>query len=334
MTNPRVSIITPVKNGAQFLVECLDSILTQTYQNWELLIVNDNSTDETQVILEEYSKQDDRIKVFQNKGQGIIEALQTGYSQSTGDFITRMDADDIMTANKLHLLVDKLIENGKGFIATGFVNYFSESILGQGYFNYQEWLNGLAQTESNFDDVYKECVIPSPCWMVSREDFESSGGFNSNLYPEDYDLTFRFYKQGLKVLAVKEVIHHWRDYATRTSRTDSNYSDNYFIQLKLKYWQELDFDSTKKLELWGAGKKGKEVARFLLEKGIEFDWLSNNAKKIGKEVYGVILKNSETVLKTGNPQILIAVGSMEYNTKIKKALNSKNLKPNIDYFFL
>ena len=334
MNNQRVSIITPVKNGAQFLVECLDSIVNQTHQNWELLIVNDSSTDETQSILEEYAQQDNRIVVSQNKGKGIIDALITGYEKSAGEFITRMDADDIMTPNKLELLTKKLIEKGKGYLATGFVNYFSETELGQGYFNYQEWLNGLSQTESNFDDIYKECVIPSPCWMVFREDFEASGGFNSNLYPEDYELTFRFYKQELKVVAVKEVIHHWRDYATRTSRTDSNYADNYFIQLKLNYFLELDYDNSRELELWGAGKKGKEVARFLIEKQIKFDWLSNNNKKIGKEVYGVILKDSKSVLEKGTPQILIAVGSMGYNREIKKALNSKNLKPNIDYFFL
>lgn len=334
MNNQRVSIITPVKNGAQFLVECLDSIVNQTHQNWELLIVNDSSTDETQSILEEYAQQDNRIVVSQNKGKGIIDALITGYEKSAGEFITRMDADDIMTPNKLELLTKKLIEKGKGYLATGFVNYFSETELGQGYFNYQEWLNGLSQTESNFDDIYKECVIPSPCWMVFREDFEASGGFNSNLYPEDYELTFRFYKQELKMVAVKEVIHHWRDYATRTSRTDSNYADNYFIQLKLNYFLELDYDNSRELELWGAGKKGKEVARFLIEKGIEFDWLSNNDKKIGKEVYGVILKDSISALEIGTPQILIAVGSMDYNREIKKALNSKNLKPNIDYFFL
>jgi glycosyltransferase involved in cell wall biosynthesis len=334
MNNQRVSIITPVKNGAQFLVECLDSIVNQTHQNWELLIVNDSSTDETQSILEEYAQQDNRIVVSQNKGKGIIDALITGYEKSAGEFITRMDADDIMTPNKLELLTKKLIEKGKGYLATGFVNYFSETELGQGYFNYQEWLNGLSQTESNFDDIYKECVIPSPCWMVFREDFEASGGFNFNLYPEDYELTFRFYKQELKVVAVKEVIHHWRDYATRTSRTDSNYADNYFIQLKLNYFLELDYDNSRELELWGAGKKGKEVARFLIEKQIKFDWLSNNDKKIGKEVYGVILKDSISALEIGTPQILIAVGSMDYNREIKKALNSLNLKPNIDYFFL
>ena len=144
MNNQRVSIITPVKNGAQFLVECLDSIVNQTHQNWELLIVNDSSTDETQSILEEYAQQDNRIVVSQNKGKGIIDALITGYEKSAGEFITRMDADDIMTPNKLELLTKKLIEKGKGYLATGFVNYFSETELGQGYFNYQEWLNGLS----------------------------------------------------------------------------------------------------------------------------------------------------------------------------------------------
>lgn len=334
MNNQRVSIISPVRNGAQFLPECLNSILSQTYHNWELLIVNDNSTDETQSILDDYAKKDLRIKVFQNKGTGIIDALQTGYAQSSGGFINRMDADDIMMPNKLQLMTDKLIENGKGFLATGLVHYFSEEGIGDGYYNYQEWLNGLSQSDSNFDDIYKECVIPSPCWMVARQDFEASNGFNSPLYPEDYDLAFRFYKQGLTVVAVKEVIHHWRDYSTRTSRTDSNYSDNYFIQLKMKYWIELDSDNSRKLELWGAGKKGKEVAKLLIKNNIEFNWLSNNDNKIGREVYGKILLTGKDILKQGTPQIIIAVGSREFNREIKKTLNSKNLKSNLDYFFV
>ncbi|MDA9262430.1 glycosyltransferase [bacterium] len=334
MFNKRVSIITPVKNGAQFLKECLDSIINQTFQNWELLIVNDNSTDETQSILEEYSLQDNRIQVFQNKGNGIIEALQTGYAKSSGQFITRMDADDIMSPNKLELLVGKLEESVSGCLATGFVKYFSETTLGEGYFNYQNWLNELSNSDSNFNDIYKECVIPSPCWMVTRDDFEASGGFNPNLYPEDYDLVFRFYKQGLRVVAVKEIIHHWRDYANRTSRTDSNYSDNYFIHLKGKYFLELDYDKSRTLEIWGAGRKGKEFAKFLIKNEIDFDWISNNANKIGKEVYGKILKDSKEIKIGSSSQILIAVGSLEYNTEIKKALNSKNLKPNVDYYFV
>ncbi|MFT6152012.1 MAG: hypothetical protein ACJAY9_001410 [Flavobacteriales bacterium] len=87
-------------------------------------------------------------------------------------------------------------------------------------------------------------------------------------------------------------------------------------------YSELDYDNFRKLELWGAGKKGKEVARFLIEKGIEFDWLSSNDKKIGKEVYGVILKDYISALAIGTPQKIIAVGSMDYNREIKKALNS------------
>ena len=87
----------------------------------------------------------------------------------------------------------------------------------------------------------------------------------------------------------------------------------------MKYWKELDYDISRKIELWGAGKKGKEVAKLLIKSNIEFDQLSNNDNKIGRDVYGVILKKSETNFLINSSQILIAVGSLDYNEKIKKA---------------
>ncbi len=84
----------PVKNAAPFLDECIESIISQSYSNWELLAVNDNSTDETLEILKRFSTLDSRITAVNNRKNGIIEALKTGYNISKGAFITRMDADD------------------------------------------------------------------------------------------------------------------------------------------------------------------------------------------------------------------------------------------------
>ena len=68
--------------------------------------------------------------------------------------------------------------------------------------------------------------------MVHREDFDKCGGFQSNIYPEDYDLAFRFYRKGLTPIKCDEVLHYWRDYANRTSRTHEHYSDNTFLDIK------------------------------------------------------------------------------------------------------
>ena len=328
-----VSIVIPVKNGEKYLKECLNSILNQSIKNWELIIVNDNSTDKTWEILQEYKEKDSRITILKNKGNGIIDALQLAYSMTRGNLITRMDADDKMTKNKLEVLSNNLLKSGVGHIATGKVAYFSETELGEGYRNYETWLNQLIENGLSYTEIYKECVIPSPCWMVFREDFEKLKGFNSNIYPEDYDLCFRFYKQNLKVIPENEILHYWRDYATRTSRTDKNYADNFFLNIKMKYFFELDYDSNKTLEIWGAGKKGKEIARYLIEEKIDFHWVCNNENKIGKEIYGKIMQSETEIFSVKNPQIIVSVGNLNEQKTIKNILNSKGLKPNFDYFF-
>jgi len=141
MKNPLISIVMPAKNTAVFLAECVDSILSQTYTNWELLVVDDNSTDVTFSVLEDYQKQDKRIQVFKNTGSGIIDALRLAYSKSNGDFITRMDADDVMAPLKLETMLTALQKAGTGFLATGLVSYFCDGEIGGGFKKYEEWLN-------------------------------------------------------------------------------------------------------------------------------------------------------------------------------------------------
>ncbi len=319
----------PIKNAMPFLTECLDSIILQTEINWELCAVDDHSTDNSFSILKKYAQKDKRIKAFENDGIGIIPALQLGYSKSSGNFITRMDADDIMPNRKLSLL-RKAIEHQPQAISTGLVEYFPKEIIKGGFKKYETWLNQLTATNSNFKEIYKECVIPSPCWMAHRKDFEAIGGFESEVYPEDYDLCFRFYKHKLKVVGVNEILHKWRDYPTRTSRTNPNYSDNRFLDLKIKYFLEIDRKIDKPLIVWGAGKKGKAIAKILVEREIEFDWLTNNSKKIGKEIYGKPLQSEEDLQKFKNPQLIILVANEEEQNAILQILSEKEIK---DYFF-
>src|SRR5690606_10347489 len=134
-------------------------------------------------------------KVFKNLGNGIIDALKLGFKNSSGHFITRMDSDDVMAPNKLQRMCQDLLTHGKGHLALGLVSYFCEGELGEGYQNYEKWLNTLTRSGTNYTDIYKECVIPSPCWMVHRDDLMACGSFESTTYPEDYDLAFRFYEQ-------------------------------------------------------------------------------------------------------------------------------------------
>ncbi len=333
MDSTLVSILMPIKNATPYLSICINSILDQTYNNWELIAVNDHSSDGTYECLSKFADQDNRIKVLNNNGSGIIDALRLAYSNSKGDLISRMDADDLMTPNKLENLKKILIKFGKGHIATGQVKYFSENTLGNGYKKYEEWLNKLISSGNNFSEIYKECVIPSPCWMVYREDFDNCNAFNNVIYPEDYDLCFRFYEKQLICIPNNEILHYWRDYETRSSRTSDHYADNRFLDLKVHYFLKLDFNKERPLVVWGAGKKGKAICKLLSNKNISFHWACNNPKKIGKEIYNTKLISSEDAIRLINPQFIIAVANPEEQNQLKEYFKDKSMLAQKDYFF-
>lgn len=323
----------PVKNTAIFLKDCIESIILQTEKDWELVAIDDGSKDNSYEILQNFAASDRRIKIYKSNGRGIIEALRMAYSKSNGNLITRMDSDDIMTANKLQVLKQNLIYKGRGNIALGLVSYFSEQPLGDGFKNYESWLNSLIRKGNNFQEIYKECVIPSPCWMVYKEDIELCDAFNPNYYPEDYDLVFRFYIHKLKPIPCNEVLHNWRDYPTRTSRTDPHYADNTFLEIKLRYFLKLEYNTTKTLVVWGAGAKGKTLAKKLIDKNIEFLWICDNPKKIGKHIYGQKMLDFKTLENLTNTQSIITVASPKAQQEIINYFTKLCFFPMKDYFF-
>ena len=332
-----LSILMPAKNSARFLRKTLDSILDQTEKNWELVAVNDGSTDKTSVYFSEYAQKDDRIKLFDNEcGTGIIPALRTAFRHSRGKYITRMDSDDLMVPDKLKIMRNLLKERGRGHIATGLVECFSDEGIQDGYRKYEKWLNGVILSDDPYSEVYKECVIQSSCWMVHREDLLQAGAFEPEIYPEDYDLCFRFYKNGFKPVADPEkgILHYWRDHPGRVSRNNPEYADQQFFDLKLKYFFELERDKSHELVLWGAGSKGKKLARKILD-GHEksFRWITDNPKKIGEKIYGVSLESTGAVANLCRYQIIVAVSSPEGNKNIVLYFKRSGLKKNRDYYF-
>ena len=333
MKNPLVSILMPFKNTANFLEDCLESILVQDYPNWELLAVNDHSTDTSETILMKYAQKDDRITLLRNSGSGIIHALRTAYQKSTGSYITRMDSDDIMVPEKLGQLLKGLLAKRNGYVALGQVQYFSDRGISDGYARYESWINGLTEKGENFSEIYKECVIPSPCWMVSRTDLERCGAFVPDRYPEDYDLTFRFYEKGMKCIPSDQILHYWRDYDTRTSRTSEHYAQNYFLEIKRHYFLKVDYDNRRPLVVWGAGFKGKSLAKALVSLDIPFTWLCDNPKKIGKSIYGKELVNYRCLEALIKPQSLVTVANESAQKEIRAYLQRLKLNGPTDAFF-
>lgn len=331
---PLVSIIMAVKDTAPYLPECLDSIVNQTYTNWELLAVNDHSSDETPEILKAYSEKDSRIRFLNSDKPRLIPTLQVGYAAAKGDLINRMDSDDRMPLDKIEVLVNEWLKYGKGYVIAGGTEHFvDEGEVGDGFLRYERWLNEVARTGSHYQQIYKECVIPSHCWMMHKEDFDSVEAFDPIIYPEDYDLCFRIYRKGLKVIGIDKVLHHWRDRSNRISRTWEEYKDNRYFEMKLRFFFELDRDSDRPLVLWGAGRNGKDMAKLILKQEDSIHWVCDNENKIGKDIYGIKMAHFKDIQSLENPQIIIVVASPDGKIEIQEQLKVWNKEPVKDYWF-
>lgn len=322
------------KDTAPYLHDCLNSILAQTYTNWELIVANDHSTDETPQILEEYAAKDNRIRVINSERHLLIPTLKEAYKLCRGTLINRMDSDDKMPDYKLELLVTEWLKYGKGHIIAGGTEHFVDNgEVGEGFLRYERWLNDVAKRSVHYEEIYQECVIPSHCWIIHKDDFDKVEAFEPEIYPEDYDLCFRFYSHGLTVIGIDSILHYWRDRSNRISRTWHCYQDNRYFDLKLKYFYNIDRDTNRPLILWGGGRNGKDMAKLLQDRGETFHWVCDNERKIGKDIYGVRMEHYDIIPELGNPQIMIVVASPDGKVAIREKLDLWNKKPVKDFWF-
>lgn len=253
---------------------------------------------------------------------------------STGQLITRMDADDYPAPNKLERLRNLLLRHGPGHLATGMVEYFSDEFeLGEGYLRYNNWINRVSLENRHWPEIYRECTIPSPCWMTWREDFLRAGAHDRDVNPEDYDLAFRFYRERLRVVVVPEVLHYWRDHVKRSSRNLESHANQEYFRIKIPWFLEIDRDVNRPLVVWGAGRKGKEIARMLISENAAFRWICETPSKWGHLVYGVKMEPTAILAELENPQIILAVSSPTEQPLIEAQLQTQGRISGEDYFW-
>ena len=330
---PKISIHMPVRNTSRYLHACLDSILNQSEPSWELIAVDDHSTDNSTGILAEYASGDHRIRWMKNSGHGIVEALQSAFRESNGEMVCRMDSDDVMPEHKLELL-SKALSRMSNSVSVGKVSCFRDGTpLGNGYQRYALWLNRRIDQRDHWNHVYQECVVPSCAWMMRRKEFVGIGGFDSFQTPEDYDLCLRMRRHNIQIIGVDDIVHHWRDRPDRVSRIHPDYADNRFFKLKLHHFMQHDLLVDGKLVLWGASKNGKSLVLLLRRFGIQPVWVCENPGKIGKEIYDITLQDVRTIQLLSKPQVLIAVSDPEARPLIAEKLNIFGLKEGSNYWF-
>jgi glycosyltransferase involved in cell wall biosynthesis len=293
MPAPRISILLPFRNAAPWLQECLESIRTQTYSDYEAILINDHSEDDSFAIARAFSLQDERFKLYKNRGKGLVSANATALEASCGSLITRMDADDVMPPEKLEKLSEPLRQSGPGYLSTALVSFFSAGSLGIGTRFYENWLNERCNMHDHWDWIWRECVIPSPCWMAHRTDLLRVNAFDSEVYPDDYELCFRFYAAGLQLIPVNQVLHWWRQHAQRMSKQHSGFATEAFLRLKWHWFRKRYPAGENRLFVLGHGKKTRLLIRLLEAEGSSFTWLADQPQAVGNIVMGHRLQAAE-----------------------------------------
>lgn len=324
----------PVKNAGKYLHECLSSIRRQTFSFWELVVVNDHSTDETQEILEQHASEDPRILPLRNTHSGITPALSLAFKHCTGEFITRMDGDDIMPDNRLELMTEAIDALPEKTVVTGKVRYFGTEPVSEGYISYQNWLNERADQQDHWQWVYRECVIASPNWICRRSDLENIGGFASLSYPEDYHLVLRWFSSGFSIHSLSETTLLWREHPERTSRNSELYNQAHFFRLKIAHFlgNQLQRHS---LALWGTGTKGRLTADILKVHQQTFTWMDLSPEKYKEGIQGIPVSHFSNIEKMTGIKLLIAVYPPEKERiRLERYLSDLNLKMGRDFWYL
>lgn len=195
-----VSIITPMYNAEKYVTDTIQSVLSQTYENWEMIIVNDGSTDSSPDIAERYAKDDTRIKIVnQPRNMGIASARNKGIEKAKGNYVAFVDSDDMWKKDKLEKQVKFMCENGYPFTYTA-----CELIEENG-----TPLNKTLKVRSSAD--YKEllksnCIVCSSV-VIDRRKIKAAF---ADLKHEDYAAWLSILKNGVRAYLVKDMLTRYR----------------------------------------------------------------------------------------------------------------------------
>jgi glycosyltransferase involved in cell wall biosynthesis len=308
------------------------SIQAQTFQNVEVIAVDDGSTDETVALLEEWAANDPRVTVLKQKAAGIVPALQRAVEASQGEILVRMDADDVAYSNRIEKQVEMLDADPELGVCGTLVRYFPRNAIQGGTQRYELWINALIEHDDITRDIFVECPIAHPTMAIRRSVLDEVGGYQDRGWPEDYDLLFRLWQSGVKMGKVPEILLRWRDRADRTSRVDNRYDEDAFRRCKVHYLKESVLNGHDDVVIWGAGPVGKAFALELQAQKVPVRaFIEVDHRKVGQKINSVPVVAPEAVDQFRGSLLLAAVGQINGREEIRAALSASGWVEGTDY---
>lgn len=222
MNNELISIIVPIYNKEDYLPQCLDSIINQSYTNFEVLLVNDGSTDSSGIICQEYAERDSRFRYIEKENGGVSSARNLGLERSEGAYITFIDSDDWVEFNYLEVLYNALRENNADVAISSYKSYYldgkfylrvyssqEEEFLRIGKRNRDVFLEEFPKLGKLNHDFH--CIASK---LFKRELLESQKFDESINYGEDLYFFFNLYLKMQSIIYVKEATYIYRQHGT------------------------------------------------------------------------------------------------------------------------
>ena len=318
---PAISILLPVYNDARYLTRAVASIRRQTCCDWELLLLNDGSTDGSPDLIDALARTDPRIRPVHLPHQGIAGSLNVGIRRAKGRYVARMDADDISHVQRLALQKHYLEERPDVCAVGCKIRIFPLRKASLGMVAYEAWLNSVITPEEIAREIFVESPLVHPSILVRKEVLESVNGYRSD-GPEDYDLWLRLHGKGLRFAKVPRVLFWWMDRPDRATRLSPDYSREALRRCKS---QHLANYLGKKREIVLAGnREAKHLAADLEREGLRVvGYVDVNPKRIGT------VWNGKPVVGYGDLPgrypgcvLLSAVGSWGVRDVIRRQLQS------------
>jgi len=335
--SPRVSVALPCRNAAATLPAALESLLGQTLADFEIIAVDDGSTDNTWDVLQDCARRDARVRPLRQPHTGVALAMGAAVEASRAPYVARMDADDLCLPRRLEAQAELLDADPELDVVSGRVRFGGDRGRSEGYALHVDWLNSLATHDDVAFSRFVESPLCNPSVMFRRESWERYGGTRASHgarpFPEDYELWLRWLERGARVGKVDEEILVWNDPPTRLTRTHADYSDAAFAGIRAQYlWRWLAWHNPAHpaAHVWGAGRVSRQRLAPLVELGLEISaYVDIDARKIGQRVHGVPVLSRDALPAPDGPDapfVLVNVGSRGAREEIRAWLEGRGWK--------
>lgn len=315
----------------------MESLLVQTLTSFEILAVDDGSTDGTLARLKHWSARDDRVFLLALEHGGLIPALNQGLAACAAPYVARMDADDRAHPTRLERQVEFLDDHPEVAVLASLVEGFPEADVREGFRIYIDWLNNLSTHADITREIFVESPLAHPSTTFRKRWVDDLGGYKEFGWPEDYDLWLRLNLAGARFAKIPEILLYWREHPQRLTRTDSRYSVKNFLRAKAHYLQRGPLADRDAVIIWGAGQMGRRLSKHLLKEGAPIvAFIDIDPNKIGRTRKGrPILAPAELkdeISKHAHPVVLAAVRSRGARALIRERLSGMGLREAIDWW--